>query len=89
MAIIMIFKWRLFLEKFFQALEMLLDIKAAFDEMVAELDWMDSTTRARAHKKLQAIRPFVAFPEWIKNPDKLNKLYDGVGCTWFLFRVDA
>ncbi|XP_051163725.1 endothelin-converting enzyme 1-like [Leptopilina boulardi] len=61
-----------------KALEMLLDIKAAFDEMVAELDWMDSTTRARAHKKLQAIRPFVAFPEWIKNPDKLNKLYEGV-----------
>lgn len=57
---------------------MLLDIKAAFDEMVTELDWMDGGTRSRAHKKLTAIRPFVGFPDWITNPEKLNKFYEGV-----------
>lgn len=64
----------------FQALEMLLDIKAAFDEMVSELDWMDASTRARAHKKLQAMRPYVGIPEWINNVTKLEKYYKGVSC---------
>ncbi|XP_066584391.1 endothelin-converting enzyme 1-like [Prorops nasuta] len=60
-----------------KALEMLLDIRAAFDEMVTELDWMDAGTRARAHRKLHAMRPFVGFPEWITNPEKLNQFYEG------------
>lgn len=57
---------------------MLLDIRAAFDEMVTELDWMDAGTRARAHRKLQAMRPFVGFPDWITNSVELNKFYEGV-----------
>ena len=57
---------------------MLMDVKGAFDEMVKELDWMDSSTRERAHIKLHSMRPFVAFPEWIKNPKKLNKFYETV-----------
>nr|XP_050867273.1 neprilysin-4-like isoform X1 [Vespula vulgaris]XP_050867274.1 neprilysin-4-like isoform X1 [Vespula vulgaris] len=61
-----------------KALEMLMDIRAAFDAMVKELDWMDADTRLRAHKKLYAMRPFVGFPEWITNPEKLNKFYEGV-----------
>ncbi|XP_043251841.1 neprilysin-4-like isoform X2 [Colletes gigas] len=61
-----------------KALEMLLDIKAAFDEMVAELDWMDAGTRARAHKKLQAMRPYVGIPDWINNLTKLEKYYEGM-----------
>ncbi|KAH0554291.1 neprilysin-4-like [Cotesia glomerata] len=60
-----------------KALEMLLDIRAAFDEMVTELEWMDIGTRARAHKKLNAMRPFVGFPEWIMDPQKLDEFYDG------------
>ncbi|XP_057328735.1 neprilysin-4-like [Microplitis mediator] len=60
-----------------KALEMLLDIRAAFDEMVTELEWMDIGTRQRAHKKLNAMRPFVGFPEWIMDPKKLDEFYDG------------
>ncbi|XP_026672366.1 neprilysin-4-like isoform X2 [Ceratina calcarata] len=59
-----------------KALEMLLDIRAAFDEMVVELDWMDSETKARAHRKLNAMRPFVGIPEWINNSTKLDKFYE-------------
>ncbi|XP_017799517.1 PREDICTED: neprilysin-11-like [Habropoda laboriosa] len=61
-----------------KALEMLLDIRAAFDEMVAELDWMDVETRARAHRKLHAMRPFVGIPEWITNSSRLEKFYEGM-----------
>ncbi|KAI4482984.1 hypothetical protein M0802_013537 [Mischocyttarus mexicanus] len=59
-----------------KALEMLIDIRSAFDAMVKELDWMDAKTRLRAHKKLYAMRPFVGFPKWITNPEKLNKFYE-------------
>lgn len=57
---------------------MLSDIRAAFDEMVTELDWMDTGTRARAHRKLHAMRPFVGFPNWITDPKELDKFYEGV-----------
>ncbi|XP_043588923.1 neprilysin-4-like isoform X1 [Bombus pyrosoma] len=60
-----------------KALEMLFDIKAAFEQMVAELDWMDAETRAQAHRKLHAIRPFVGIPDWITNSTKLDKFYEG------------
>ncbi|XP_015436169.1 PREDICTED: neprilysin-11-like [Dufourea novaeangliae] len=60
-----------------KALEMLLDVKDAFDEMLGELDWMDVATRTRAHDKLRAIRPFVGIPEWITDSDKLDKYYEG------------
>ncbi|XP_014207208.1 neprilysin-4-like isoform X2 [Copidosoma floridanum] len=58
-----------------KALKMLTDVRMAFDSMVSELDWMDGDTRARAHRKLHAMRPFVGFPEWIMNPDKLDAFY--------------
>lgn len=57
---------------------MLSDIRAAFDEMVTELDWMDTGTRARAHRKLHAMRPYVGFPDWITDPKELDKFYEGV-----------
>lgn len=57
---------------------MLTDVRMAFDQMVSELEWMDARTRARAHRKLHAMRPFVGFPEWITKPDKLDDFYKGV-----------
>lgn len=59
---------------------MFLDIKEAFDEMVAELDWMDGSTRAQAHMKLNAMRPFIGIPDWITDSEKFNRFYDGVSC---------
>jgi membrane metallo-endopeptidase-like protein 1 len=57
---------------------MLLDIRTAFDEMVTELDWMDVDTKARAHRKLSAMRPFVGFPDWITDAEEMDKYYKGV-----------
>ena len=54
---------------------MLQDVRTAFDKMVAELEWMDAKTREKAHLKLHAMRPFVGFPDWITNPEKLDKYY--------------
>ncbi|CAB0037784.1 unnamed protein product [Trichogramma brassicae] len=44
--------------------------------MIGELDWMDATTRARAHRKLQAMRLWVGYPDWIHDPKKLDKHYE-------------
>lgn len=38
---------------------------------------MDADTKLRAHKKLYAMRPFVGFPEWITDSNKLEKFYEG------------
>ncbi|CAG4983508.1 unnamed protein product [Colias eurytheme] len=58
-----------------KALEMVSDVRAAFAESVSQLTWMDDTTRARTLRKLQAIRNFVGFPEWLLNTTRLDVHY--------------
>lgn len=36
----------------FQTLEMISNIRAAFSELLEELDWMDSKTKQLAHEKV-------------------------------------
>lgn len=62
-----------------QVLEMLGDVKSVFEDLVAELDWMDAATKAATLGKARAMRSFVGFPEWLLHPDKLDEYYDGVG----------
>ncbi|XP_068916710.1 endothelin-converting enzyme homolog isoform X1 [Tenebrio molitor] len=58
-----------------KALEMLEDIRKAFEDAVHELDWMDGTTREKTLTKLHAIRAFVGYPGWIMNATQLDKHY--------------
>lgn len=57
------------------------DVSSSFDEMLTELKWMDVGTKARAHRKLLAMRPFIGFPEWVTKPEKLAKYYEKVSFT--------
>ncbi|RZB40619.1 endothelin-converting enzyme 1-like, partial [Asbolus verrucosus] len=58
-----------------QALEMLEDIRKAFEDAVHDLDWMDETTREKTLTKLHAIRAFVGYPGWIMNATQLDTHY--------------
>lgn len=61
-----------------QALEMLEDIRKAFEGAVQELDWMDVATREKTLTKLHAIRAFVGYPGWIMNASRLDAHYKQV-----------
>jgi predicted metalloendopeptidase len=54
------------------------DIRAAFTEIVMELDWMDTETKERTLEKAHAMRPFIGFPGWLLTPGELEKYYEGV-----------
>ncbi|KAF2882511.1 hypothetical protein ILUMI_23672 [Ignelater luminosus] len=58
-----------------KALEMLEDIRHAFEEAVHNLDWMDAVTREKTLTKLHAIRAFVGYPGWIMNATRLDIHY--------------
>jgi len=43
-----------------------------------ELDWMDESTKAKAHAKADSMTPFIAYAEEILDNDLLNEYYEGL-----------
>ena len=43
-----------------------------------QIDWMDGETRKRAHKKLNAIKDYIAYPKEILDNNKLEEEYQGL-----------
>ncbi|KAG8180916.1 hypothetical protein JTE90_020143 [Oedothorax gibbosus] len=57
--------------------EMINDIKTAFLELLDEVDWMDSETRAAAREKAVMMSEKIGFPEYITDPKALDEDYEG------------
>ncbi|VDM64884.1 unnamed protein product, partial [Angiostrongylus costaricensis] len=62
-------------------LEMIADLQDAFDNMLAESDWMDETTKARAVYKAKHMLRHVGYPDFILDDEKLDDYYSGVSST--------
>ncbi|CAG0923779.1 unnamed protein product, partial [Notodromas monacha] len=60
------------------ALEMVQDIREEFDDILDEIDWMDSKTRLRAKEKSTRIVSHIAYPSELLEDKKLVDLYDGL-----------
>ncbi|XP_064087548.1 neprilysin-2-like isoform X3 [Macrobrachium nipponense] len=58
--------------------EMVTYIRAEFDKILHEIDWMDETTRKRALEKSTAITPHIAYPPELLEEQKLTDLYEGL-----------
>ncbi|XP_077533139.1 neprilysin-1-like isoform X2 [Haemaphysalis longicornis] len=59
-----------------KAEEMINDIKAAFLEMLLNVDWMDNDTRKVAREKAELMTQKIGYPEYISNPAELDKEYE-------------
>ncbi|VDM64823.1 unnamed protein product [Angiostrongylus costaricensis] len=59
-------------------LEMIADLQGAFDNMLAESDWMDETTKARAVYKAKHMLRHVGYPDFILDDEKLDDYYSGL-----------
>jgi membrane metallo-endopeptidase-like protein 1 len=57
------------------ALEMIHTIREAFNELLADNDWMDDETRAVAKQKADAMNERIGYPELLTDPDELTKEY--------------
>lgn len=50
-------------------------IREAFNELLADNDWMDDETRAVAKQKADAMNERIGYPELLTDPDELTKEY--------------
>ena len=57
------------------ALEMIHTIRGAFNELLADNDWMDDETRAVAKQKADAMNERIGYPELLTDEDELAKEY--------------
>ncbi len=60
------------------ALEMVHDIRAEFDRVLDEVDWMDARTRSRAKAKAEAVVEHIGYPPELLSARKLEDLYAGL-----------
>lgn len=70
-------------EKAQKVAEMLKNIKAAFDNLITNADWMDDETKGATLEKSRAMISAIGYPPWLFDEEKLNDYYKGV-CTYTL-----
>ncbi|XP_074832019.1 endothelin-converting enzyme 1 isoform X2 [Carettochelys insculpta] len=66
--------------------EMITEIKTAFEESLATLQWMDEETRRSAKEKANAIYDMIGYPKFIMDPKELDKVfhdYEAVSNVYF------
>uniref|UniRef100_A0A0K0DLZ4 Peptidase_M13_N domain-containing protein n=1 Tax=Angiostrongylus cantonensis TaxID=6313 RepID=A0A0K0DLZ4_ANGCA len=62
-------------------LEMVNYVKEAFQDMLVENDWLDSSTKASALDKARNIRRVIGYPDFILDDKKLDDFYSGLDIT--------
>lgn len=60
------------------ALEMIHTIRQAFNELLADIHWMDDETRAVAKEKADAMNERIGYPDILTNRTELEKEYINV-----------
>ncbi|CAK1588785.1 unnamed protein product [Parnassius mnemosyne] len=74
----------LYIRKYFNenskanALEMVNDIRQQFRRTLAEVEWMDETTRRAALDKADSMAAHIAYPNEMLDNDKLTEFYSGL-----------
>ncbi|CAG9759483.1 unnamed protein product [Ceutorhynchus assimilis] len=63
------------------ALEMIHTIREAFNELLAENDWMDDETRSVAKEKADAMNERIGYPKLITDKEQLTKEYASLNVT--------
>ncbi|KAK6032686.1 peptidase family M13, partial [Ostertagia ostertagi] len=72
----------IYVSKFFNkasknvTLDMVDDLRAAFKEMLIEVNWMDETTRKTAFGKIQEMLSLIAYPPFILDSKELDNHYN-------------
>lgn len=60
------------------ALEMIHDIREAFNELLKENEWMDDETRLVAEEKANSMNERIGYPEYITDTYNLEEEYKNV-----------
>ncbi|MEE6482388.1 hypothetical protein FKM82_013232 [Ascaphus truei] len=68
-----------------RALQMIREIKTAFEESLTSLHWMDEDTRKAAREKAEAIYDMIGYPNFIMDPKELDKVFSDYEVTSDLY----
>uniref|UniRef100_A0A913IE97 Neprilysin n=1 Tax=Strongyloides stercoralis TaxID=6248 RepID=A0A913IE97_STRER len=60
------------------AMDMVKDLREAFNEILESNSWMDDVTKKYALEKLHEMMPLIGYPEFIKNTTSLDEYYKGL-----------
>lgn len=60
------------------ALEMIHEIRHAFNDLLEENEWMDTETRLVAEDKANSMNERIGYPEYITNQTRLEEEYQNV-----------
>ncbi|CEF59415.1 Phosphate-regulating neutral endopeptidase [Strongyloides ratti] len=63
------------------AMDMVKDLREAFNEILESNNWMDVDTKKYALEKLHEMMPLIGYPEFIKNTTSLDEYYKGLEIT--------
>lgn len=69
------------------ALEMIHRIREAFNELLADIHWMDDETRAVAKEKADAMNERIGYPEILTDDEELEKEYANVRIQKFVVQL--
>ena len=57
---------------------MTVSIREAFMEVIRENDWISDTTKINALRKIQRMKLFVGYPDWITDESKIAEEFEQV-----------
>lgn len=60
------------------AIEMVADIRAEFEDILRKVDWMDDHTRQNALDKAKSMSTHIAYPDELLDNRKLEEFYNWV-----------
>ncbi|XP_053546209.1 endothelin-converting enzyme 1 isoform X2 [Bombina bombina] len=64
-----------------RALQMIREIKTAFEQSLSSINWMDEETRQAAKEKAEAIYDMIGYPNFIMDPKELDKVFSDYDVT--------
>ena len=56
-------------------------MRISFKELLDESEWMSNATKPNAKAKADAIKSFMAYPEWLDNKTVVESKFAGVRAT--------
>ncbi len=62
----------------FQVDDLVVKLLISFKELVTEADWMENVTKTEAMAKVDTIKSFMAFPDWLSNRTAIELYYANV-----------
>ena len=66
---------------------MIHNLRQAFNDLLAENEWMDNETRAVAREKANSIKERIGYPDFLTDPELLDKKIEMVSCKIGLDKI--